>query len=226
MKEAETAILTKEQVVDIYRKRAKRYDFISNLYRLLGFRVPAYRKMAVKALNLHRGDTVVEIGCGTGLNFSLLREAVGPEGKVIGVDLTDSMLAEARTRVEDEGWSNVELVQTDAAQYQFPTRVDGIISTFAITLVPEFDEVIRNGSMALSPGKRWCVLDFKLPTRRLGRTFVPLAVFLTRPYGVRIEMAERHPWESIDKYLTNTSLTELYMGMAYMAVGERGETGR
>ena len=225
MEEAKRPILTNEEIVDIYRKRAKRYDLTANLYRLVGFREPAYRRMAVKALNLHRGDTVVEIGCGTGLNFSLLRRAVGPSGKIIGVDLTDAMLAQARRRVEDEGWANVELVQSDAAQYQFPTDVSGIMSSFAITLVPEFDQVIRNGCKALSPGKRWVVLDFKLPTQPLLRLFVPLVVFVTRPFGVRIEMAERHPWESIDRYLVNTTLTALYMGMAYMAVGERGETG-
>ena len=133
MEETQTPILTKEEVVDIYRKRAKRYDFTANLYRLIGFREPAYRRMAVKALSLHPGDTVVEIGCGTGLNFQLLRQAVGSSGKIIGVDLTDAMLAQARKRVEDEGWSNVELVQSDAAQYEFPNGVDGIISTFNIT---------------------------------------------------------------------------------------------
>ncbi len=225
VKQQET-ILTKSEVVDIYRKRARRYDATANLYRLLGFRLRAYREMAIKALNLRPGDTVVEIGCGTGLNFPLLQEAVGPAGKIMGVDLTDAMLAEARRRVEEQGWSNVALVRSDAALYQFPAGVDGIISSFAITLVPEFDQVVRNGAMALSPGKRWVVLDFKLPAKRLAWLLVPLAVLLTRPFGVRIEMAERHPWESIDRYLVNTSLAEFYMGMAYIAVGERSPISR
>jgi demethylmenaquinone methyltransferase/2-methoxy-6-polyprenyl-1,4-benzoquinol methylase len=57
------------EVKDTYRKRAKNYDFAANLYYLMGFRINAYRKQAVKALQLQQGDTVVEIGCGTGLNF-------------------------------------------------------------------------------------------------------------------------------------------------------------
>lgn len=215
-------IPTRENVVNLYRRRAKHYDFTANLYYLIGFREWTYRKKAVKALNLQRSDTVVEIGCGTGLNFSLLRQAIGLEGKIIGVDLTDAMLAQARKRVEENGWSNVELINSDATSFQFPTGVDGIISTFAITLVPEFDKVIQNGCKALSPGKRWIVLDLKLPPNRLS-WLAPF--FLFRPFGVTKELATRHPWESINKYLKNTSLTELYMGFAYIAAGERGEAG-
>jgi len=219
----EPAILSKDEVVGIYRQRAKRYDITANLYRIVGFREPAYRQMAVEALNLQRGDTVVEIGCGTGLNFPLLQEAVGPDGKIIGVDLTDAMLAQAESRVKKQGWTNVELVHGDAAQYQFPNGVDGIISSFAITLVPKFDQVVRNGAEALSPGKRCVILDFKLPSKRPVTWFVPLLVFVTRPFAVRLEMGSRHPWDSIDRYFVNTKMTEFYLGIAYISVGERGQ---
>ncbi len=210
----------KRDVINIYRKRAKRYNFTANLFYLIGFRLQAYRKKAVQALNLQRGDTVVEIGCGTGLNFPLLQQAVGPEGKIIGTDITDAMLAQAQERVEENGWSNVELVQTDAALFDFPTGVDGIISTFALTLVPEFDKVIQNGSEALAAGGRWVILDLKLPSSWLAR-LAPFLVFLTKPFGVSLELAVRHPWESINRYLKDTFLTELYGGFIYIAAGER-----
>ncbi len=113
-------IPTREDVINIYRKRAKRYNITANLYYFIGLREWAYRKKAIDALNLQRGDTVVEIGCGTGLNFSLLQQAIGHDGKIIGVDLTDAMLAQARKRVEKKGWTNVELVLSDAASYKFP----------------------------------------------------------------------------------------------------------
>lgn len=206
-------IPTREDIINIYRKRAKHYDTIANLW------IGAYRKKAVDALNLQRGDTVVEIGCGTGLNFSLLQQAIGPDGKIIGVDLTDAMLAQARKRVEEKGWANVELVLNDAASYKFPEGIDGVISTFALTLVAEYDKVIQNGCRALKPGKRWVVLDLKMSSGR-GSWLAPLLVFLTRPFGVTIELAERHPWESINKYLRNTSMTELYMGFVYIAAGK------
>jgi ubiquinone/menaquinone biosynthesis C-methylase UbiE len=209
-----------EHITKLYRRRAKNYDVTANLYYLIGFREWAYRRRAVKALDLRPGDTVVEIGCGTGLNFSLLEKAVGPTGKIIGVDLTDAMLDQARQRVIDNGWPNVELVHSDAAAYQFPKSVDGVISTFAITLSPEYDRIIRNGAEALLPGKHWVILDFKLPTKEVAR-LAPLGVAITRPFGVEMEYAERHPWESFRKYLVGTSLTELYFGFAYIAVGER-----
>ena len=58
--------LDKISVARLYQKRAENYDISANLYYLIGIREFAYRKMAVDALKLGRGDTVVEIGCGTG----------------------------------------------------------------------------------------------------------------------------------------------------------------
>lgn len=214
-------ILSNNEIKDIYRKRAKRYDFTANLYYLIGFREWAVRKKAIKGLNLKPGDTVVEIGCGTGLNFSLLQESIGPGGKIIGVDLTDAMLAQARKRVADKGWSNVELVQSDAAEYRFPESVNSILSTFAITLAPEYDAIIHNGAQALALGGRWVVADFKMSDGWLARRFVPFLLLVTHPFGVRLEMADRHPWESIEKHLGNVSLKELFLGFAYIASGEK-----
>ena len=88
----------------LYRKRARNYDWTANLYYLIGYREWAYRRRAVAALHLGLGDTVVEMCCGTGLNFPLLQAAVGPAGRIIGVDLTDAMLDGARRRVERNGW--------------------------------------------------------------------------------------------------------------------------
>ena len=218
------AIPTKKDIIDLYRKRGKHYDFTANLYYLVGFREYAYRKRAIEELNLQEGDTVVEIGCGTGLNFPFLQEKVGPEGKIIGVDLTDAMLAEAHKRVEKHGWKNVKLIQHDASTFEFPPGIDGIISTFALTLVPDYEQVIRNGCRALKPGKRWVVLDFKLPSDQLS-FLVPALVFVTKPFGVTRELGERHPWESIEKYLERTRMSDLYLGIAYISSGERGTNG-
>ncbi len=56
--------------------------------------------MAVDALRLRGGETVVEIGCGTGLNSPFLQRAIGPQGKIVGLDLTDKMLDQARERIQ------------------------------------------------------------------------------------------------------------------------------
>lgn len=212
--------LTLKQVIDTYRRRAARYDFTANLYYLVGFREQAYRKRAVDSLALRPGDTVVEIGCGTGLNFALLERAVGPSGRIIGVDLTDAMLAKAEERVRREGWANVQLVRSDAASYVFPSHVNGVLSTFALTLVPEFDDVIRRGTAALAPGRRFVILDFKMPDRA-PMWLVRIAVWIMRPFGVTLDLADRHPWKFLERYAKGYSMQELYWGFSYLAVGSR-----
>jgi demethylmenaquinone methyltransferase/2-methoxy-6-polyprenyl-1,4-benzoquinol methylase len=213
---------SKQELRDLYRRRARRYDFTSRLYYFIGFRELAYRTRAVEALRLRPGDTVVELGCGTGLNFPLLENRVGPEGKIIGVDLTPEMLAQAKLRVQREGWSNVELVLSDAAQYEFPEHIDGIISTFALGLVPEYDAVIRRGAAALASGKRFAVADLKLPKGCLWQRLTPMLVPLVKPFGVTLDLTAAHPWESMEKYLKHFTLSEFFFGFTYVAAGVTG----
>lgn len=213
--------LGKKRLVELYRKRAPRYDVSAQLYYLIGFREWAYRKKAARALRLRPGDTVVEIGCGTGLNFALLHEAVGEAGRVVGVDMTDAMLDGARARVDAKGWRNVDLVRADAASYEFPEGAGGILSTFALTLVPEFEEVIRRGSDALRGGGRWVVADLKLPDRGWQRGLLPLLLPLFRPFGVTLDLADRHPWEALRRHLDRFGMEEHYFGFTYVAWGEK-----
>ncbi len=207
------------QIIDIYRQRAKNYDAssISSL--------ETWRKEAVKMLNLKRGDLVVDIGCGTGLNFALVHEAIGPEGRIIGVDLTDAMLDYARLRVAEHGWKNVELVQSDASQYEFPIQVDGIISTFALTFIPDGERVIQKGCRALAPGGRWVVLDMAWPNG-WPLWWRHLLFFLRLPsYGITSDVVQRRPWEAIwrtmEQHLFNVARKQFWMGFFYLASGEQ-----
>ena len=210
---------TREEVKDVYRRRARNYDNSANLYYLIGFRIRAYRRMAVDALLLALGDTVVEIGCGTGLNFPLLRQKVGAGGRIIGVDISEAMLERAAARVRRAGWSNVELVCSDAGSYRFPDSVDGIISMLALTLEPDYDGVVDRGAAALKPSRRWVVMDLKLQSGWLS-FLTPLLIFLVRPFAVSREVGKRHPWESIERHLINSAFRPLFGGFAYLAVGE------
>ncbi len=217
----------KDEIRSIYHKRAGNYDITANLYYLIGYPEWKYRREAVAALNLQPGDTVVEIGCGTGLNFGLLQEAVGPEGRIIGVDLTDAMLEQARGRVARNDWQNVELVQADAARYTFPQGIDGVLSTLALSLIPEAGDVIRRGSEALAPGGRWVVVDLQIPNA-WPSWLVTLVQPIVEPFGVVDEWIERHPWVSIMRAaresLTDVSIEERYFKTTYIISGERGET--
>lgn len=216
-------MFTHSELIALYRRRAKRYDVTANLYYLVGFREWAYRKKAIQSLRLSPGDTVVEIGCGTGLNFELLHDVVGSEGRIIGVDLTDAMLQQAQSRIDRKGWGNVELVQCDATTYQFPQDINGIISTFALTLVPAFDDVIASGAKALAPSGFWVVADLKMPNN-VFRHIYPMLLPLFRPFGVTLDLKSRQPWESIKTHLGNVSIEEYFFGFTYVASGTKSTT--
>ena len=215
---------TREHLIEVYRKKAKRYDVTSRLYPAPGYPQGAQRRRAVQELRIGPGDTVVDMACGTGLNFRLLEEAIGPEGRIVGVDLTDAMLDQAQQRIETNGWSNVSLVQADAAEFDFPGGVDAILSTYAMTQVPECREVIARGAAALSGGGRWAVLDLKVPDRT-PRWLAHLGIATVRPFASIEDWVARRPWEAIragmQETLTDVSWTELFFGTAFLACGQR-----
>ncbi|HJU37686.1 MAG TPA: methyltransferase domain-containing protein [Gaiellaceae bacterium] len=216
---------TREHLIETYRRKAKHYDVTSRLYPAPGYPQRAQRLRAVQALGLRPGDTVVDVACGTGLNFALLEERIGPDGRIVGVDLTDAMLAQAQERVEANGWRNVSLVQSDAAAFEFPAEVDAILSTYALTQVPECGEVIAHGAAALSGGGRWVVLDLKVPDST-PRWLTQLGTAIVRPFASIDDWTMRRPWEAIraamQAELADLSWTELFVGTAFLAAGSRG----
>ena len=215
---------TQERLIETYRKKAKHYDITSRLYPAPGYPQRAQRLRAVQALGLRAGDRVIDIACGTGLNFPLIEEVIGPDGRIVGVDLTDAMLARAQDRIATNGWRNVSLVQADAAGFDFPAGVNAILSTYAMTQVPECAEVIAHGAKALSGGGRWVVLDLKVPGNTPG-WLAKLGTAIVRPFASVDEWIMRRPWEviraAIQEELADLSWTELFFGTAFLAVGSR-----
>ena len=216
---------TRERLIETYRKKAKHYDFTSRLYPAPGYPQRAQRLRAVRALDLRPGDTVVDIACGTGLNFPLIEEAIGRDGQIVGVDLTDEMLARAEDRVKANDWRNVSLVQADAAAFDFPMMVDAILSTYALSQVPECAEVIAHGAAALCPSGRWVVLDLKMPGST-PRWLAQLGTAVVRPFASIDEWITRRPWDAIreamQENLVDVSWNELMVGTAFLAAGSRG----
>lgn len=210
---------TREEILEIYRKRAGIYEFAVHCCYLLGFPIGRYRRLVIDALDPQPRDTIVEIGCGTGMNFPLLQQRIGDAGRIIGVDISGAMLDHARKRIEAAGWKNVELVHASAADYVFPDRVDGIIATGVLTYEPDYDSVIERGTKALAPGRRWVVFDYKMP-RGWFRRLVPLFVWIFRGFGISRALFDRTPAESIRRHLRNTKIQEFYFGLIFIASGE------
>ena len=216
---------TRDRLIEIYRKKAKHYDITSRFYPVPGYPERAQRRRAVQALGLRRGDRVVDVACGTGLNFPLIEQAIGPAGRIVGVDLTDAMLAQARGRIARNGWNNITLVHADAADFDFPAGVDAILSTYALTQVSECAAVIGRGAAALSEGGRWVVLDLKLPAN-LPRWLVRLGTAPVRSVASIDQWILRRPWETIraamHEELADPCWIELFFGTAFLAAGSRG----
>lgn len=216
---AEDNARLRQQARETYDRGARFYDLSVPLYYLAGMRVGRWRRLVVEALALRPGDTVVEIGCGTGLNFELLEQAIGRDGRIIGVDISDEMLKRAARRVRGAGWENVELVRCAAADYEFPQGVGGIVATGVLNYEPAYDAVVERGAKALARGRRWVVLDYKMPGNWL-RHLAPLFVLIGRAFGVSRALMARHPWESVRRHLRNTRMQELYGGFVYIISGE------
>ena len=218
---------TREHLIETYRKKAKHYDITSRFYPAPGYPQRAQRQRAVQALGLRPGASVIDIACGTGLNFPLIEQAIGPGGRIVGVDLTDAMLANAQDRIAANGWGNVSLVQADAADFEFPAEVDAILSTYALSQVPECAEVIAHGAAALSAGGRLVVLDLKVPDSTPGLV-AKLGTAMVRPFASIDQWIGRRPWEAIRaamrEELADPSWTELCFGTAFLAAGSRGRS--
>ena len=207
-----------ERVRRVYDRVAGRYDSALALFSLIGYRTGAYRRHAVEALDLRAGQTVVDLGCGTGKNLPLLAEAVGSGGRVVGVDFSASMLGEARARAERLGLGNVELAQADAATFAFPGELDRVLATFSLSMMPEPERVIARAADALPPDGRLAVLDFRIPPS--WPEPVRRAAFgLAAPLGETWAMAERDLRSLMRRHLSLDTDESFYFGAAYVAAG-------
>lgn len=169
------------------------YGRWAGLYDLLATRTPGIgpvRERAVEALAVGLGDTVVEVGCGTGANLRLLRERVGPRGRVVGVDLTPGMLVRARQRVGRAGWKNVDLVRGDASELPM-AEADAVLATFVVGMLEDPGDAVRRWAAVLGHGGRVALLD-AAPRGRGGPLDAAFRLFVaaTAPPTFQLRYAE------------------------------------
>jgi fatty aldehyde decarbonylase len=104
---------------------------------------------------LRIGETVLDLGCGAGIDVFIASKAVGASGRAIGVDMTEALLAKARATAEREGYDNVEFrLGTMEALPVDDDSVDVIVSNCAINLSPEKERVFAEAMRVLKPGGR------------------------------------------------------------------------
>ena len=116
------------------------------------------------------GDTVVEMGCGSGANLPYLRKRVGAAGRVVGVDVTGPLLERARVRAAD---ANVSVVRADATDP--PVReADAVLGTFVCGLFEDPAAIVDDWCDLVGPGGRVALMDASASEAAVGRPLNPL----------------------------------------------------
>jgi S-adenosylmethionine-diacylgycerolhomoserine-N-methlytransferase len=119
------------------------------------------RRRAIELLALRPDSSVLEIGCGTGLNFRPILARLDPaKGRLVGLDFSEHMLRRAAKRVAAAGYKNVTLIQADAERLWLAERFDAILFAYSLSMIPGWEAVLDQAHEHLKPGGRLVIVDF------------------------------------------------------------------
>jgi len=170
------------------------------LYDVLSHSTPGIthlRQQAIDGLGLSTGDTVVDLGCGSGANVPALRQAVGSSGQVIGVDFTGPILQRARARHDHEG---VSFVRGDVTNLPIEGSVDAVFASFLSGMLPEPTLAVDAWAAAIRSGGALGLLDASLSDARTAwpaNQLVKGVVFASSPRkGLDWDVA---PWTTVTR---------------------------
>jgi ubiquinone/menaquinone biosynthesis C-methylase UbiE len=198
------------------------YDVFSWVYESgTEFLHGGHRREAVDLLRLTPGATVLDVPTGTGASIPLLRERVGPSGRVCAVDYSPGMLAKARSKVTAAGWDNVDLVEADArkldAELIGQDRVDAAICMLGLSVVPDWREVFQRMFDLVRPGGRVAVMDLYLDGR--------LDSGIANTYYRLLAQADqrRRFWEPLDEQVADLETVDhtWFGGVARIVAGTK-----
>ena len=201
--------MSRSTILPAYAGRAAAYDSGTAAFQ-------GWRDELVALLPVRPGDTVLDVGCGSGLCFSGLLEKIGPDGMLIGVDEAPEMIALAQRRVDRAGWRNVVLLAEPIEHLSLDDRADAALfcAVHDVLLSPAaLDNVfaqLRPGAWVVAGGGKWP------PTWNLGLTAMVAA--LHAPY-IRDFHGFDRPWELLETHLDQPIVTEVALGAGFRAIG-------
>jgi SAM-dependent methyltransferase len=198
-----------ERALAHYRELAPRYDYATR-------RIDGVRRKAIDALRLRPGDVVLDAGCGTGFCFAMIEEAIGPSGRLIGIEPSPEMLARGRGRADDAGWTNVTLLNSAGEAARLPEAPDAILFSYAHDLIQSRAGLDHLFGQAKS-GARVAACGSQL----FPRWFVPGNWYLYyshRGYITNFDSFDA-PWRVLASYLEDLRVARPWPGERYLASG-------
>jgi demethylmenaquinone methyltransferase/2-methoxy-6-polyprenyl-1,4-benzoquinol methylase len=130
----------------VYDTHAGYYDHATSGFNWL-------RRQTVSRLGLRPGSTVIDAGCGTGLCFPFIEEAIGPDGRVIAVEPSGPMLEKALSTARRHGWRNITAVRGSAEEAPIPKGADAVLFC-AVHDILRSERGLRNVLRRAAPGAR------------------------------------------------------------------------
>ena len=184
-------------------------------------RAKAIRSRAVQKMGLKRGDKALEVACGSGRNFHYLLELVGKDGFILGFDYSQEMLDAAKQLSKRNEWSNIKLVQGDAAQLKIPeNNFDGVVSVLGISAIPGWGKALERCHNVLRSGGKLVVCDARLFNGFL-KILNPLVKLIYSKFAAW-DPSKNIP-EKMKEVFGNVEVENLNLGTFFIAVSVKKE---
>jgi ubiquinone/menaquinone biosynthesis C-methylase UbiE len=198
-----------KRAAEKYRTRAAGYDASAQ-------RTMEVRRRAIELLALRPGEAVLDVACGTGLSFEPLLRAVGASGRLVGVEVSAEMMAQARERVRAGGWMNVSLIEAAAEEARFAERFDAVLFHYTHDVL-QSPAALRNILAAMKPGARVALAGIKYPSPWMLPAWL-YRLAKARPY-VTTYRGLRRPWAGLARHLDALEVEPVMLGTNYLAHG-------
>ncbi|KUO96880.1 demethylmenaquinone methyltransferase [Ferroacidibacillus organovorans] len=159
-----------EFVHDVFATIARQYDVMNSVLSFNQHKL--WRKFAMKKMQIKKGEHCLDVATGTGDWAISMADAVGPTGKVVGIDFCQEMLDIALPKIHQRGLSNVTtLMLGNAMALPFSSDEFNYATIgFALRNVPDLDQVLREMCRVVKPGGLVVSLELSKPSNRIFRT--------------------------------------------------------